>query len=218
MKRILMSVAVLLVGSSFAMGQAPQYGVGAKNTPPAAAATAYGGAAFPGNPEALGVPRVEIFGSYSLAVPAPSWGLPGNAHGIDTSASINLNRWFAVEGDFGWNREATTVAGITETDRSMVFSGGPRFSYRQGRLDVFGHFLFGVNRLTASIPSLSLFGVSIPSTSVADTSLAALAGGGADIEITRHVALRNQADYLPTHHLKQMQNNHRFSFGIVVKF
>jgi hypothetical protein len=91
----------------------------------------------------------------------------------------------------------------------MVFSGGPRFTYRQGRLSVFSHALFGANRITSSIGSVP--------TSVTDTSLAAVIGAGADIEISRHIALRNQADYLPTHHLGQMQNNHRFSFGFVVK-
>ena len=154
---------------------------------------------------------MEIFGSYSLAIPAPSWGLPSNTRGIgiDTSASINLKRWFAVEGDFGWNRATANIAGLTETDRSMQFSGGPRLTYRQGHLGVFSHALFGANRITSSIPSLS--------TSITDTSLAAVIGAGADIEISRHVALRNQADYLPTHHLSHMQNNHRFSFGFVVK-
>src|ERR1700730_4787352 len=43
--------------------------------------------------------RIEIFGACSMEIPAPSWGLPSNTRGmgIDTSASINLNRWLAVE-------------------------------------------------------------------------------------------------------------------------
>jgi hypothetical protein len=165
--------------------------------------------------------RIEIFGSSSLEIPAPSWGLPSNTRGVgfDTSASINLKRWFAAEGDFGWNRAWANIAGISLTDGGTLFSGGPRVTYRQGRLAVFGHALFGANRLTASfsIPGVSLLGVPIPGTTITDTSMAAVMGGGADIEITPHLALRSQVDYLPTHHLSQIQNNHRILFGFVVK-
>ena len=211
MKRTIMLSVAIFVGSSLAMAQMPLEGVGTKHTLPAPAAAAHVGATFSENPEGLGVPRVEIFGSYSLAIPAPSWGLPSNTRGIgvDTSLSVNLKRLFAVEGDFGWNRATANIAGLTQTDRFMLFSGGPRFTYRQGRLSVFSHALFGANRITNSIPSLSI--------NITDTSLAAVIGAGADIEISRHLSLRNQADYLPTHHLSQMQNNHRFSFGFVVK-
>jgi hypothetical protein len=165
--------------------------------------------------------RLEIFGSYSMEIPAPSWGLPSNTRGmgIDTSASINLNRSLALEGDLGWNRAKANFGGITAIDRSMLFSGGPRYAYRQGRLSVFTHGLFGANRLSASssIPGIVILGVPFPGATFTDTSLAAIIGAGADIEMSRHVALRYQADYLPTHHLSQIQNNHRFLFGFVVK-
>jgi hypothetical protein len=165
--------------------------------------------------------RIEIFGASSLVIPAPAWALPSNTRGIgfDTSASINLNRWFAAEGDFGWNRAWANISGISLTDGGTLFSGGPRVTYRQGRLAVFGHALFGANRLTASfsVPGVSLLGVPIPGTTITDTSMAAVMGGGADIEIRPYLALRSQVDYLPTHHLSQIQNNHRVLFGFVVK-
>jgi hypothetical protein len=222
MKRTLMLSVALLFGSSLATAQKmPLEGVGTKHTAPAPAASAYGGIAFPGNPEGLNVPRVEIFGSYSLVIPAPSWGLPSNTRGIgiDMSTSINLKRWFAAEGDFGWNRAWADFAGVRVTDHGTLFSGGPRFTYRQGRLGVFGHALLGANRLTvsSSIPGMSVLGVSFPSATFTDTSMAAVFGGGADIEISTHVSLRNQIDYLPTNHLSQVQNNHRILFGFVVK-
>ena len=222
MKRTLKLSVALLFGSSLAMAQKmPLEGVGTKHTAPAPAASAYGGIAFPGNPEGINVRRVEIFGSYSLVIPAPSWGLPSNTRGIgiDMSTSINLTRWFAAEGDFGWNRAWAHFPGVRVTDHGMLFAGGPRFMYRQGRLAVFGHALFGANRLTvsSSIPGISVLGIPIAGASVTDTAMAAVFGGGADIEISKHVALRNQVDYLPTNHLRQMQNNHRFLFGFVVK-
>lgn len=219
MKRTIMLSVGLFFGSSLAMAQMPLEGVGSKHTPPAP--TAHVGAAFPNNPEGLDVPRVEIFGSSSLVIPAPSWGLPSNTRGIgfDASAAINVDRWLAAEGDFGWSRAWAHFPGVGVTDNGLLFSGGPRLTYRQGRLSVFSHALFGANRLTvsSSIPGISVLGVPIAGTSVIDTSMAAIVGGGADIELTTHVALRNQVDYLPTHHLSQMQNNHRFLFGFVVK-
>ena len=220
MRSVILSVA-LFFGSSFAMAQMPLEGVGTKHIAPAPVASAYGGIRFPGNPEGLDVPRVEIFGSYSLTIPAPSWGLPSNTRGVgfDTSASINWNRWLAAEGDFGWNRAWAHFPGVSVTDHGMLFAGGPRLAYRQGRLSLFGHALFGANRLTASssVPGLSILGVSSPGATITDTSMAAVLGGGADIEISTHLALRSQVDYLPTHHLSQIQNNHRVSFGFVVK-
>jgi hypothetical protein len=221
MKRTLILSAALLFGPSFAIAQMPLEGVGTRHTHPAPAASTYGGIALPGNPEGLDVPRVEIFGSGSLVIPAPAWGLPSNTRGIgfDASASFNLSRWLGAEGDFGWNRAWAHFPGVGLTDSGVVFSGGPRLTYRQGRLSVFSHALFGANRLTvtSSVAGISVLGVPITGTSVTDTAMAAVVGGGADIALTPRVALRNQVDYLPTHHLSQIQNNHRFLFGFVVK-
>jgi len=47
--------------------------------------------------------------------------------------------------------------------------------------------------------------------------MAAVLGGGADMEIRPNLALRTQVDFLPTHHLSQIQNNHRVLFGLVFK-
>lgn len=187
----------------------------------ASAFRGYSGNGASGSDEREEYSRIEIFGSYSLEIPAPSWGLPSNTRGIgmDTSASINLKRWVAVEGEFGWNRATANFGGVTVIDRSMLFSGGPRYAYRQGRLGVFAHALVGANRISvsSSVPGIAVLGVPFPGATMTDTSLAAVIGAGADIEISRHIALRDQADYLPTHHLSQMQNNHRFSFGVVIK-
>src|SRR5579872_1146426 len=96
MKRTLMLSVALLFGASLATAQRmPLEGFGAKNTAAAPAESAYRDVELPRNPEVLDVPRIEIFASSSLVIPAPSWGLPSNTHGIgfDASTSINLNRW-----------------------------------------------------------------------------------------------------------------------------
>ena len=213
----MLSVALFFV-SPLAMAQMPLEGVGSRHVAPAPAAR---GLVPHGNSEGLNVPRVEIFGALSMVIPAPAWQLPSNTRGVgfDGSASINLKEWFAAEGDFGWSRAWANISGVSLVDSGTLFSGGPRVTYRQGRLAVFGHALFGANRLTVSfsVPGLSLLGVPVPGSSITDTSMAAVMGGGADIEIRPNLALRCQVDFLPTHHLSQLQNNHRVLFGFVVK-
>jgi hypothetical protein len=217
----MLSVA-LLFGASLATAQRmPLEGFGAKHIAAAPAESAYRDSELPRNPEVLDVPRIEIFVSSSLVIPAPIWELPSNTHGIgfDASASVNLNRWLGAEGDAGWNRAWANFPGVGLTDKGVLFAGGPRATYRQGRLAVFGHALFGANRLTvsSSVPGIPVLGVPIIGSSVTDTSMAGIVGGGADIKIATHLAWRSQVDYLPTHHLSQMQNNHRFLFGFVVR-
>jgi hypothetical protein len=222
MKRILMLSVALLLGPSLATAQnTPPEGFGTKSSASASAENAYREIAPPRNPDGSYVPRVEIFASSSLVIPAPSWALPSNTHGIgfDVAPSINLNRWLAAEGDVGWNRAWASFPGVGLTDKGVLFAGGPKVTYRQGRLAVFGHALYGANRLTVSstVPGISVLGVPLTGNSITDTAMTGVIGGGADIKITTHLAWRTQVDYLPTHHLSQMQNNHRFLFGFVVR-
>lgn len=218
MRRTTLLALALFCGSPLAMAQMPLEGVGSKNVPIAPAARGI----FPhGNSEGLDVPRVEIFSSFTMVIPSPAWQLPSDTRGVgfDGDASIYWKRWLAAEGDFGWSRAWASVPGVSITDNGTLFSGGPRVTYRQGRLAVFGHALFGANRLTASfsVPGVSLLGVPVPGTSITDTAMAAVLGGGADMEIRPNLALRTEVDFLPTHHLSQIQNNHRVLFGLVFK-
>ncbi len=203
-------------------GTSPAGSRGTQQRAPAPAASGLPSLGFDGYPRQEGYgtseerdySRVDVFGAYSLGVFAPSEGLP-NQNGFDTSASFNLRRWFGVEGDFDYNFGSVVVAdptfgNLNVTIRGLTFGGGPRFTYRQGRLAVFGHLLVGEDRLSASLTD-------IPSTPFIDISMAGVAGAGADINVSKHVAVRSQADYLATHHFSILENNHRFSFGLVIR-
>ena len=51
------------------------------------------------------VPAVEIFGGYSL-LPANGDDFPRQtSHGVQTSLTGNLTRWFGIVGDFGMQFE-----------------------------------------------------------------------------------------------------------------
>jgi peptidoglycan-associated lipoprotein len=112
------------------------------------------------------------------------------------------------------------------------FLFGPSVSANAGRLGLFGHALFGesLSRLSAGISVPILGGLTTSVTSA--NSFAMAFGGGVDIGLTRHIALRaGQFDYLrtqftPTEALANglssssngRQNSFRYAGGIVFRF
>jgi len=176
--------------------------------------------------------RATIFGGYSY--------LRNNSNGFsgwEGQGTFNLNRYLGVTAD---------VSGATVTPFSFSALGfsagtyqhlnnylfGPTVIATVGRSAVFAHALFGEAR--ASLGA----GVGIPiiggiSTDITSANAFAMAfGGGVDIGLTRHLAIRAvQVDYLRTQFnatdalttglsssLGNRQNSFRFSSGIVFRF
>jgi len=176
--------------------------------------------------------RATIFGGYSY--------LRNNSNGFsgwEGQGTFNLNRYLGVTAD---------VSGATVTPFSFSALGfsagtyqhlnnylfGPTVIATVGRSAVFAHALFGEAR--ASLGA----GVGIPiiggiSTGITSANAFAMAfGGGVDIGLTRHLAIRAvQVDYLRTQFnatdalttglsssLGNRQNSFRFSSGIVFRF
>lgn len=179
------------------------------------------------------VPRVEVFGGYSYQnfdVSALSpLGLPGvgdrlGLNGWDASADVNFNRWIGVEADLGghYKGDCEGVSGLT--CKNLSFMGGPRFTYRIGKITAFAHGLFGGDTASASINVSNLAaGAPDVSASLSNTSFALAAGGGVDYAVTDRISVRlGQADYFLTRHLNDIgvanQNNLRISAGIVFTF
>jgi hypothetical protein len=126
--------------------------------------------------------------------------------GVDFSATENVNSWFGGALDF--SSHFTTEAGFKTNIESLTY--GPVFSYRiHPKVVPFGHALVGAARGSPEYLSISkpgfCFGV--------------LAGGGVDVKISSHAALRLiQADYLLTRFSATRQSNIRLSAGIVLRF
>jgi len=142
-------------------------------------------------------PRIELFAGYQYShadkLLLPDRGL----HGWNASLSANANRWFGIESDF-----SGTYAGDS---RLHTFMGGPRFTYRATHVTPFAHVLFG--------------GAVRSALSNTDTAVAMAAGGGLDINISKHVAVRvAQFDYLLTAFSSETQGNWRYSGGFVFRF
>lgn len=186
------------------------------------------------------VPRLEIFGGYShFRTPSGSFSRQiggtsasildnANVNGWEASITGNANRWLGIEGDFaGYYGKVTTQVvifhvnppGVTSTPfndtakvRYYSYLLGPRLSYRgDERFTPFVHALFGGIRQTIEGPQISTGG--------AQTSFGMALGGGLDVKVAEHVALRIfQADYVRTRFGFKAENDLRLSFGAVFRF
>lgn len=84
---------------------------------------------------------------------------------------------------------------------------------REDNLTVFGHVLFGGVHTRADLVSNVT-----QSASISTTSFTVVVGGGVDIGLHRHFALRIQPDYFKSSILDRRQNNFRVSTGIIFRF
>ena len=163
-------------------------------------------------------PKAELFGGYSYFRSNPDG---FNLNGWNASATANITNWFGVEGDFSGHYGSPRVFGfeVPFVDvSSHTFMAGPKLTYRAKTVVPFAHFLIGAARA-----STGAFGFSI-----SDTAMAAVAGGGIDINVNKSLAFRAiQADYLMTRFepgtqllfggFDNRQNNFRISAGLVLK-
>jgi hypothetical protein len=178
-------------------------------------------------------PRVGLFGGYSYLRNG------GNSStGWDGQATFNFNRYLGITADLG--SDSRTLASFSPlpfltasaNDRFRTLLLGPTVTAHLGRSAVFAHALFGVAR--ASLGA----GISVPiagglSTDLTNATAFAMAfGGGVDIGVTRHFAIRAaQVDYIRTRFnspdvlssslfsfIGPRQNSFRYSAGIVFRF
>lgn len=162
---------------------------------------------------------------------------------------FNFNKNFGLVGEFGGtHKEGVSISGpdraLEQTQFSYLF--GPRaFVNRAGRYSPFVEFLFGGVHNSRSFGvsnSLLTPGFNVPSGVTADVgptstrfrttqnAFAYALGGGLDIKLHRHIAVRPiQLDYLPTHFSPlnipgvgtvndvRWQHNIRYSGGITFR-
>lgn len=191
--------------------------------------------------EAPSAPKAEIFGGYSY--------LRNNSNGFngwEAQGTVNFSRFLGVTAQFDGNyRNAlsgplssitsiTSALGITPSVNQHFydFLVGPTVTGRFGRNSVFAHALFGGahSSLNAGVGLPLIGGLSTGVTSA--SGFAMDFGGGIDIGLTRHIALRAaQVDYLQTRFnaadalsfglstsTGARQNSFRYSAGIVFRF
>ena len=176
--------------------------------------------------------RIEIFGGFSIMHPTVPGNLGrtasdsadikslgesviGTVPGWGASATLYFNRIFGITADFsGHYKSADEIEGFTvrASGDLHTFLFGPTISIRVKRLSPFVHALFGMGRVGAS--------AQVTKFEFHETGLAASVGGGLDINVKRHFAIRAiEADYFPYRHAdgnSSMFNNMRWRMGIVI--
>ena len=179
-------------------------------------------------------PRSEVFLGYSYVRAVPTLA-DGNRmvtlNGGTASLAYNVNRYFGLVTDFSGYRDsqlrlsgpgANPTRIVDSSGSAYTFLFGPRFSYRaHGRFTPFAQVLGGGAYATAvTLKNCTAACTPLPE----QGSFAMTAGGGLDIKLSNHVALRAvQAEYLMTRFAdvttaaSRTQNDMRLSAGIVIR-
>ena len=131
----------------------------------------------------------------------------------------NVNHVLGVVADLGAYHNGG-VHGAFQNDTTFTYLFGPRFTWRRSRINPYAQFLFGGARLSAD--TISADGTSI---SADRTGFATAAGGGVDIQVTHHIAIKPiQVEYVMTQipnfstDRNNFQNDLRYSAGVVFRF
>jgi outer membrane protein OmpA-like peptidoglycan-associated protein len=137
-------------------------------------------------------PKWEIFGGYSFFDPAahvhgllPGGLLPvssrleSNPRGVGASVTYNFNRWFGLtaDGSAHWDSNERGVTGRVDDAAFYNVSMGPKLTLRSHYFSPFVEALVGWHRLA-------------PDLFKGDDRFGFMAGGGLDLNLNRHFALR----------------------------
>jgi opacity protein-like surface antigen len=214
----------------------------------ASASAQYATPASPSTRSYRRYPKAELFLGYSYvhSMPFQPMLTPGNRmvrlNGGSASIAFNLNRYLGLVGDFGgFDVTKLQIAGAganppraaDASGTAYTFMAGPRLSFRYSRVTPFVQVLFG--GVHASAVTLSNCTGVLCTPLPSENSFAMTAGGGIDLKIHRHIAIRIvQAEYLMTNFAdlstgnvelpgpvtlnRNMQNDIRLSSGLVFGF
>jgi opacity protein-like surface antigen len=163
-------------------------------------------------------PRAEVSIGYSYVRARTVNPTAFSMNGGSASAVLNVNNWLGIGGDFG----GYYTGNVLKTGFSLdVFSYtfGPRISIRTHRVTPFAQALFGGGHAGNTLYTAGFQqGVAPPSVK---NSFAMVLGGGLDVNVSRHLAIRAfQADWLYTQFpngTNNRQNNLRITAGIVFR-
>ena len=126
-----------------------------------------------------------------------------NQNGLSGSIAYNPNRFLGIVGDFGGYHGSPS--GVSVTTYTYMF--GPRISFRNPtNITPFVQGLIGGSHLSAGFSGAS----------ASTNPFAYSFGGGVDLGILPHLALRPQVDYVGLRDNGQTANCARISIGVVL--
>jgi opacity protein-like surface antigen len=150
--------------------------------------------------------------------------------GLFIDGTFYARKWIGLTADFEFNQKqfpTGTLATNAPVDTNLLgLMFGPRFKGHYGRVEPFGHGLFGFSRISVK-PAVA------GATNSSDTAFAMKFGGGVDVAVVKHFAVRvGEFNYYLTRfgtsdcfaglnacgiNGKGTQNNFTFSTGIVIR-
>ena len=170
--------------------------------------------------EAAETPKVEFGLNYSYSRINPGGALSSyNTNGGFGTIQYNFSKSFGVVADLGATY-AGNISGVPVNNTSFEYLFGPRYTWRHSRFSPYVQTLFGGDRFSNGLNPGSNF----PVLGTSQNNFAAAFGGGLDVTLTEHVALKPiQVDYLMTQFApgsgiaNTVANNIRYSAGIVFR-
>jgi opacity protein-like surface antigen len=151
-------------------------------------------------------PKAELYGGYSY--------VGGNFHGWNVSVAGNFNKWVGLVADVSGHSGGFDDVNLVERQKINSFLVGPRFSLRRHkRITPFVHALFGTTRVRVRATEDG------ETFSASDTGFSMFLGGGLNIKVNDHVAIRAvQIEYGRANLFGESQGRGRVSVGIVFRF
>ena len=180
--------------------------------------------ATPGSPvnAAAKYARLELSFNYDYARGNAGPGQCGcfNMNGGSAEAAVHAYRGLSVAADFTGERASSIGTAAGDALSLVSFTVGPRYTLRFSgdKLSRYSAFAQGLVGFAHGFDSM--FPATNGSLTGAASSLAILAGGGVDVTVSKHLAIRAiQADYLRTqlpNNAGNAQNLLRLGAGIVL--
>ena len=126
--------------------------------------------------------------------------------GFFIDGTYYLLKVIGVTGDFEYHHKDL---GGGDNARLLSFHGGPRLKAHIGGLEPFAHVLFGVTNFHLNIAGVG---------STSDNAFSMKLGGGVDVKVAPHFALRlGEFNYYLTKFASDTQNNVTVGAGIVIR-
>jgi hypothetical protein len=167
--------------------------------------------------------RIEVFGGYQYLgyYVYPAYSGPWTSQsfqGFETSADVRILPHLAAEADFSFAKGPTSGF---NGEKMRTYMGGPRANFRLGRVNFFGHALFG-----GLYYEWIFTPTGYPGDTSSATTFATVLGGGADSWFARYIGVRLiQADYIRNRNTtggyfayQGSHGNYRISTGLVARF
>jgi outer membrane protein with beta-barrel domain len=162
-------------------------------------------------------PKADLYVGYQYTRQMYTPGTSFNMNGGIGQIVVYPTRWLGLVGEISGNAVGNIRAPFNGSGGTLYsYMGGARIAFRHGPLQPYVQALAGAGQLDSTLQARL--------TSPSSVAFAAAFGGGLDLRVTHHFAVRLvQGDYFLTRFTNPVnaafsQNNFRLSTGLVLRF